>query len=85
MTLATFCISACSVALKSSSLQPTMCCSQPGSSVWDFPGKNTEVGCHFLLPGIEHTSSDTGMEPEDDPGSSALAGGFFTIEPPSKP
>ena len=19
---------------------------------WDFPGKNTEVGCHFLLQGI---------------------------------
>ena len=21
-------------------------------SPWDFPGKNTEVGCHFLLQGI---------------------------------
>ena len=20
--------------------------------LWDFPGKNTEVGCHFLLQGI---------------------------------
>ena len=19
---------------------------------WDFPGKNTEVGCHFLLQGV---------------------------------
>ena len=27
-------------------------CSPPGYSVWDFPGKNTGVGCHFLLPGI---------------------------------
>ena len=26
-----------------------MDCSPPGSSVWDSPGKNTEVGCHFLL------------------------------------
>ena len=26
---------------------------------WDFPGKNTGVGCHFLLQGI----SDAGIEP----------------------
>ena len=26
-----------------------MDCSLQG---WDFPGKNTEVGCHFLLQGI---------------------------------
>ena len=32
-----------------------MDCSPPGSSVlcpWDFPGKNTGMGCHFLLQGI---------------------------------
>ena len=30
-----------------------MVCRLPGSSVpWDFPGKNTEVGFHFLLQGI---------------------------------
>jgi len=30
-----------------------MDCSQPGSSVHgDSPGKNTGVGCHFLLQGI---------------------------------
>jgi len=23
--------------------------SPPGSHLWDSPGKNTEVGCHFLL------------------------------------
>ena len=40
------------------SLSPTLCdprnCSQPGSSVhpWDFPDKNTGVGCPFLLQGI---------------------------------
>ena len=36
---------------------PTLCdpknCSLQGSSVhWDFPGKNTRVGCHTLLQGI---------------------------------
>ena len=37
---------------------PTLCdpldCSPPGSSLcpWDFPGKNTEVNCHFFLLGI---------------------------------
>ena len=35
---------------------PTFCdpmdSSSPGSSVWDIPGKNTGVGCHFLLQGI---------------------------------
>ena len=31
-----------------------MDCSPPGSSLcpWDFPGKNTGVGCHFLLQEI---------------------------------
>ena len=27
-------------------------CSLSGSYPWDFPGKNTGVGCHFLLQGI---------------------------------
>ena len=37
---------------------PTLCnpmdCSCPHRLLcpWDFPGKNTEVGCHFLLQGI---------------------------------
>ena len=35
---------------------PTLCdsidCSPPASRPWDFSGKNTEVGCHFLLQGI---------------------------------
>ena len=34
--------------------------------LWDFPGKNTGVGCHFLLQGIFL--------------SQGLAGGFFTTE-----
>ena len=46
----------------------------------DFPGKNTGVGCHFLL-GIFPTQ-------ESNPESlvpPALAGGFFTPAPPGKP
>ena len=27
-------------------------CSSPGFSPWDFLGKNTGLGCHFLLQGI---------------------------------
>ena len=30
----------------------SMDCSPPGSSVWDCPCKNTEVGCHFPYQGI---------------------------------
>ena len=45
---------------------------------WDFPGKNTGVGCHFLLQG--------GLpDPGTEPVSPALADGFFTTEPPGKP
>ena len=40
---------------------------------WDFPGKNPGVGCQALL--------DPGIEPD----SPALAGRFFTTEPPGKP
>ena len=49
---------------------------------WNFPGKNTGVGCHFLLQGIELL--DPGMEPTFLV-SLALAGGFFTTEPSGKP
>ena len=44
---------------------------------WDFSGKNTGVDCHFLLKGIKH---DPGIKSA----SLALAGGFFTTEPPGK-
>jgi len=40
---------------------------------WNFPGKNTGVGCHFLLQKIFQNNE---LE------SPALAGGFFTTEPP---
>ena len=45
---------------------------------WDFPGKSTGVGCPFPPPGALPNS---GIEPK----SPALAGGFFTTEPPGKP
>ena len=53
-------------------IAPRLLCS------WDFPGKNTGVGCHFLLQGI---FPDPGIEPV----SSALTGRFFIAEPPGKP
>ena len=39
-----------------------MDCSLPGSFIhpWDFPGKSTGVGCHFLLQG---DLPDPGIEP----------------------
>ena len=44
---------------------------------WDFSGKNTGVGCHFLLQGYS--------QPRDSTGISYLASRFFTSEPPGKP
>ena len=45
---------------------------------WNFPGKDTGMGCHFLLQGIFQPRDHELMSP-------ALAGGFFTSEPPGKP
>ena len=45
--------------------------------LWDSPGKNPGVGCHFLLQG---NVPDLGIEPP----SPVWAGGFFTTEPPGK-
>ena len=47
-------------------------------SPWDFPGKNTGVGCSIPPPG--HLP-DPGIEPV----SSALAGGFSATKLPGKP
>ena len=47
---------------------------------WDSPGKNTGVGCHFLLQGIFPAS-----QPRNRTSSPAMAGTFFTTEPPGKP
>ena len=41
---------------------------------WDYPGKNTGVDCHFLLP-------NPGIEPE----SLSLQGDSLSSEPPGKP
>ena len=41
-----------------------------------FPGKDTGVGCHFLLQGILLTQGSNCI--------SSFAGGFFTTEPPGK-
>ena len=48
---------------------------------WNFPGKNTGVGYHFLLEGIfltQRLNLSFFLSP-------ALATGFFTTEPPGKP
>ena len=54
---------------------------QPSSLLcaWDFPGKNTGVGCHFLLPGIIPTQE---LKPRLL--CLPLEGGFFTNESPGK-
>ena len=44
---------------------------------WDFPGKNTRVGCHFLLWGL--------FWPRDWSCVSCIAGGFFDTKPPGLP
>ena len=46
--------------------------------LWDFPSKNTGVGCHFLAPG---DLPNPGIEPT----SPSLAGRLFTAEPSGKP
>ena len=44
---------------------------------WDFSGKNTAVGCHFLL---QRDVPDPGI----GPASPMLAGRFFATETPRK-
>ena len=45
---------------------------------WDFPDKNTGVGCHFLLQGIF-------MIQRSNPGPPALQADPLLTEPPGKP
>ena len=52
--------------------------SLPDSSILDFPGKNTGVGCSFLLQGIV-------PDPRIKLTSLALAGRLFTTEQPGMP
>ena len=47
-----------------------------GENPWDSPGKNTRVGCHFLLQGIFQLQRSN-LSP-------ALAGRLFTLVPPGK-
>ena len=46
---------------------------------WDYPGKNSEVGSHFLLQGIIFSALH-----RDQPASPVLTGKCFTTEPPGK-
>ena len=62
----------------SDSLQPCELWPARLLRLWDCPGKNTEVGCHFLLQG---NFPHPGIEPT----SLALSGRFFTTVPPGKP
>ena len=80
------CVCVCMCVCLVTQLCPTLCnslnCSPPGLPCpWDFSGKNTRVGCHFLLQG---NLPDSGIKPTS-PAFSALAGGFFTTAPPGKP
>ena len=61
----------CSVV--SNSLQP-----HGLSCPWDFPGKNTGVGCHFLL---QENIVDSGIEPE----SPVLQADSLPLKPAGKP
>ena len=44
---------------------------------WDFPGKNTGLGCHFFLQGFS--------QPRDRARISKTTGIFFITKPPGKP
>ena len=57
-----------------------MDCSTPVRCLWNFPGKNAGMGFHFLLQLIFPTGIETEI-----PESPALAGRFFSTEPPGKP
>ena len=57
-------------------------CSLPGLCPWDFLGKNTGVGCHFLLQGIFSTQ---GSNPCLQHLLPCQADFFFTTATPRKP
>ena len=63
-----------------------MDCSLPGSSCpWNSPGKDTGVGCHFLLQGIEPGSPALQADeplPSEPPGKPIVSGcSFFFFSP----
>ena len=49
----------CSVAKSCPTLCDPVDGRPPDSSPWDFPGKNTSVGCHFLLRGSSQPTDRT--------------------------
>ena len=62
----------------SNSLWPSMDCGLPKVlCLWDFPGKNTGVGSHFLLQGIFPTQRSNLL--------SYIAGNSLPSKPPGKP
>ena len=66
----------CELSRVSLTLGDPMDCSPPGFLCpWDFPSKNPGVGCHFPLQGCLPIQGSNLKSP-------ALAGGFFTTEPP---
>ena len=74
----------CAFSVASNSLRPLGLYPPPSPKLlclWNFPGKNTGVGCHFFLQGIFSTH---GSSPQS-PAAPALAGTVFTTEPPGKP
>ena len=76
------CLSLC-VPMKCSLVGPFLC-------PWDFPSKNTGVGCHFLVHGISQVRtlewvaisfSGVYSQPRDQTCVSWIDSGFFTTEP----
>ena len=74
-TLTEGCVCAQSLSCVQLSVTPRLLCP------WDFPGRNTGVGCYFLLQGIFPAP---GVELAS-PAPPALVGGFFAIVPHAKP
>ena len=72
-------LACCCLVAKSCLFCNPMNCSPPGSFCpWDFPRQEYWSGLPLLPPGVL-------SNPEIKPASPALAGGFFTTEPPGKP
>ena len=73
------CVGVCARARVHTQLSPTLCNAMDEPSrlfrPWNFPGKNTGVGCHFLLQGIFPTQRSN---------FPVLGGGFFTTIPRGK-
>ena len=79
MSLASVCVlkllESC-LTLRSHGLQPTRL-----PCPWDSPGKNTGVGCHFLL---QEGLSNLGIKPTS-PAPSALQADSLPLKPSEKP